>query len=461
MNYTKKRLYAPIRIGIIFSLFTYYLFVFGVWDFPFRDSLNLFIFVLLCNLFMYLGFIVGTKKNVKYNPKINNILTKRLFHKLFNFIFITTAITFIPRFIIDTGFYTFDFSTLLLKIQLGLKDSATVYSMNKTTPSATGIWIYINYICVATGFISWIYTGLAVVTWHKMNFIARFFSIIYWIVLVIQNLAQGTNFGIFDLGIQMLYFYLIKKSIISVTNNKIKDFNNSDKTSIRKKAKLKKRYIIIIISILLVLINYFKSVMSSRVGEYYFRLVPYGNDFVRIRTNSLLWRVCPEQYQSLIATLNSYVSHGYMGLAMAFGISFTSTFGFGDSWFKLLNFFEYTGIDLFPRTYLMKIYEAYGYHYGGYWHTVYLWFANDVSLFGVPIVLFILMYIFGFAWKDFLINNNALALMLMSTFAVFFTFISANNQVFSSPNMLFAFWIILIVWLFNRRKYDWSDIFLK
>lgn len=419
---------------------------------------------------MALGYVLGTKSNVTYRPRISASDTKEMFSRYIKFSFIITAFTFIPRFIIDTGFYDFNFEKLVLKIVMGSSNAQVAYIMNKNVESAVGVWKIINHICVATSFISWSYTALSIIVWDKLSLWKKLFTITYWIVLVLQNLAQGTNFGIFDLALQISIFYLIKNTIISKKRKENEDqqrlgmveysdypLSNSHK---RRNSFNYKKYVLVALFFIIIAITSFSTTMGSRVGGSYEKIVSYKNDYIAINENSLLWKVCPQILRPLLAILSSYISHGYMGLAMAFNVPFTSTFGIGNSWFMLFNFREYTGIDLLSRTYLMKIYNLYNYDYSGYWHTAYLWFANDVSIFGVPFILFILMYIYGFAWKDFLQNDNIFALLLMTTYIVFFAFISANNQVFSSPQTLFSFWVYLFTWLSTRKKYNWNTTFL-
>lgn len=433
-----NKLNIPINIAILFSLSTFVLFKFGVWNFPMRNDVHLTLYVLIVNLFMYLGFRLGTSTkqktlNAKYDRK-----TQLVIRNFVNFVVIITVITAIPRFIVQTGLYDLNFSFLIDRVMYGLTDASMAYSLNRDKISIYGFWSYINIFLVLTGFISYFFIPIAIIFWNKLRRSVKYFFIIYLFLQIIINLSRGTNFGVFELFTQIIVFFVIRKFYIVAKT---------------EKTKIKKRKIWFYFSILfIVLFAYFSNTMETRVGDYYTRLLPMFGDYVSIRPESLIWKILPESLKSSFATLNAYISHGYVGLGLAFEIPFESTFGLGNSWFTIMNFEEMMGVNILQNTYHYKIYETFNYNYEGYWHTVFLWFANDVSLILVPFLLFILMYFYGSAWKDFVINRNIFALLFMTTFVLFFTFISANNQVFSSPNSLFAFWFTLVFWKSNRQK---------
>ena len=123
------------------------------------------------------------------------------------------------------------------------------------------------------------------------------------------------------------------------------------------------------------------------------------------------------------------------------------------------NFTELTGIDIFSHTYQMRLYEKTGWHYDIYWHTAYLWIANDFSIWGVPIFLFVLFLYFGTGWRRFIVDGNIIGFLCIMLFAQFMFYISANNNLFSYSDTLFAF-ILVGIFMINSKKYEWTDITL-
>ena len=145
-----------------------------------------------------------------------------------------------------------------------------------------------------------------------------------------------------------------------------------------------------------------------------------------------------------------------MALSISGKVDIPICYGTGGSWFLADNMNSIFGIDIIQRTYNMRIDEQFGYNYYTQWHTAYVWIANDFTFYLVPIVLLVLMCIFGAAWKDFLQNRNMFALILMVLFVEFVFFMPMNNQVFQHSETLFAFWGVLFAWLLTRKKYSWD-----
>ena len=302
---------------------------------------------------------------------------------------------------------------------------------------------------------------------------------IYWVLQVASSLSQGKNFGIFDLGIQIAVFYILARlnplahdrDTTPEGNLQARDSASgylgarslSGNQTIRPRNGRwhKLRALLIASGLILLLVNAFSRTMNSRVGEGYDRLLTVGGRLVPLDTQSLMWVYCPVSLRPLLASLSGYLSHGYMGLGLGTELPFRTTFPFGHSRFLTSNAKDILGIDLLPRTYLSRIQASYGYDQDRYWHTAYLWFANDVSFLGVVLLLLALMYLFGRAWRDSSRQGNLFALLLMAPFARFFTFISANNQVFSTPNSLIAFWVLVYLWLSSRKRYDWATSSLR
>ena len=99
-----------------------------------------------------------------------------------------------------------------------------------------------------------------------------------------------------------------------------------------------------------------------------------------------------------------------------------------------------------------------GYNYYGNWHTAYLWFANDVSIFGVPVVFLVLFTLFGRCWKEFVCNKNLISFLMFMIFVKLVTYISANNQVFMNSDTLFAFWVLIAALGLISSNYSWGEV---
>ena len=199
--------------------------------------------------------------------------------------------------------------------------------------------------------------------------------------------------------------------------------------------------------LIMVVLYAFDFIMGARIGDKT-STVPIGNSVVYLDKQTPLWMLTPSALHPLLSYLSRYVALPYHALAMSFDVPFETTFGIGHSWFLLDNF-PFFSADLWDRTYMMKMEQMFEYSHWASWHTAYLWFANDFSHIGVPVILFLLFRVFGKSWRTYITSGNVLSLLFFMLFVKMMIYISANNQVFQPSDTLFAFWILLIA----QRKY--------
>ena len=455
----------PIKAGMIYSICTVLLFEFGVWNYPEINRTEFNIFMIFAHIAMIMGFFLGTRLDTSYAPQIKNADAQQIISKVFNFLFVITVLTFIPAFIIKSGMYDFSFGRFFDSIKNGLENAQAAYTQIHNNPGASGFWVYINYLLILTGWARWAFTPLAIILWKRLSKLKRAFTLLYWLSIVTNYLAAGINFGIIDLGIQLVSALLLKK-ILAEKENDLKEvpytlnLRTSGFTAYPIRPKPKKRtirYLLIGILIFAFILVSFSNTMNSRIGESYDNAKIIAGNYVTIDEENLLWKITPNNLKPLLANLTSYVTHGYNALALGINLPFTSTYGFGASWFLLDNMLEMFNIDLYPNTYYSKIYNTYGWNYKLSYSTAYIAVANDVSFVLLPFLLLIMMAVFGFAWKDFLTNHNPFAYLMMIMFFILIVYLPAQCYLFALPDTLFAFWIVLLVWLFNRKKLDWSS----
>ena len=180
--------------------------------------------------------------------------------------------------------------------------------------------------------------------------------------------------------------------------------------------------------------------MGSRIGD----------SIGSIDKDSLFWILTPPPFRNLVCYITKYLTHAYQAVAYSFSVPFESTYGFGHS-FYLLDEFDPYHTWLWPRTYNIKIDALFHYDWYSNWHTPYVWFANDVSHFGVPVVFFFLFRFFGRAWRRYRETGNVVSFLVFMMFVEFITFISANNQIFQDNVTLIAFWVLVILHRITRK----------
>ena len=135
---------------------------------------------------------------------------------------------------------------------------------------------------------------------------------------------------------------------------------------------------------------------------------------------------------------------------MAFDEDFNWTYGIGNNYTTLGIAPKIVGEYLMPKTYIGKL-EKRGVDPFISWHSAYLWFANDFTFFGVPIVLFFLGLLFSLSWKSTLNLNDPFAPVIFIFCLLEIFFLCANNQVFSFS--FYTFHTILFLWIINGLIY--------
>lgn len=450
-------LLAPIRAALAFSMLTYLLFVFGVWDFPGRRSLQLAAWVLMFNVAMFAGFRAGVRKSHRIPARSSPRAAVCVLENLLSAAFWVTLITFLPRLVIETQLYDLEVGSLISRVQVGLNDALGVYQRRASLVQPPGLWVYVNYLCVATGFITWLYTPLAILFWHRLSATRRLLTVMFWASTVVSATARGQNFGVFDLGIRIVVFFLVQRYF--VVREALEPNHDVTPSSSSKRRRFRTGHAAAAVALGAAMIGFFANTMRSRVGDRFDRLLAIGGQYVAIDQQSLIWMFCPDGLKPICATLLAYVTHGYVGLGLSLRMPFDSTLGLGNSLFLIDNAKQMFGIDLLSLTYQDKVFDLYGYHYSILWHTAYSWIANDVSFWGVPIVLFCIFHIFGSAWSDFVLTRNILGVLFLAPMATMIIFISANNQLMSNPNSLAAMIVLTLYWSATRNRYDWAAAF--
>lgn len=427
----------PIKVGILYSIFTVILYIWGPYDFPTHNRLMLYLFLFVCNVAIYLGFNQGI---FSYRPTPQNC--KHVFNidKFLNILFVIALLTCVPRFIVSTGIRSNILSTIIVRITTYSELAQEYYSERQELAAVTGIWKYINILLVLTGPFSWAYIPLSMLYWGKLGFWKKIASVFIWLTYVAQYLSTGTNVGVFNFIVTLGVVYWIKVS------------SNSGRKRRSRSARL--RVIVIIVAAVVGFLAFFNLTMSSRKGTLYTRensAYICGQE-CPINQNKFLYQITPEGLRPLLISVTSYMSRPYGALSYAFDMPFKPTFGVGYSWFLLDN--VPFSKDLWEMTYPKQLEKQYSYSSWVNWHTAYTWFANDVSWLGVPFVLFFLMLIFGQAWRRFRDEGDIFSFLLFMLFVRFMLFISMNNQVFQQSDTFLAFWLLLIARLVYK-PYKW------
>lgn len=421
----KVKLRRPIKIGILFSVITIVFFEFGIYKFYFINKTAFNIFLLVTNVLMYAGFIFGTQQK-----PIQRFTSSISINKVVRGLFWIALIVSIPKFIIFTGIDTLDPMIILNKMLYASSNALDVYMEKNSLHNVSGVWRYINYVVVLMGPFYWAYTPLALLYWKHLSLFKKICSSFIWFLFCAQYVLCGTNVGVFLFFITFGVVYVIRRK----RERGNMQLSKSEKISV----------LIVVAFVIFVLGAYFNMTMGSRISDH------IDDKRFSLDTENWMWLITPEPLRQLLAYFTRYVASAYTALSMSFSVPFDSTCGVGNSFFLLDNI-DPDRNGLWMNTYNMKLEKIFAYNFYANWHTPYVWFANDVSLFGVPFLFFLLFRYFGKAWRSFLETGNIVSFLIFMLFVEFMSFISANNHVFQQSDTLFAFWLLFFLNLATKR----------
>ena len=149
--------------------------------------------------------------------------------------------------------------------------------------------------------------------------------------------------------------------------------------------------------------------------------------------------------------LTGYMAQGYYGLSLALKEDFTSTLGLGHSSFLMSNYSKVVDDSLYQRSYLHKV-DAAGWSDTAQWSTLFTWIASDVGFPLVPLVILVMGYLWGSAWKSALLNGSEAGALVFLFLTLSVLYMPANNQLTQTLDAYFAFVFWLVIWLKQRNR---------
>lgn len=267
---------------------------------------------------------------------------------------------------------------------------------------------------------------ITIVYFKQLSLMGKTLGVFSFVSQLFLSLSAGTSEGIVNIIIYLITGFLLK--------------NRSNRKSNRKIT------VIIIITAVVVFLSLFSFVMENR-NKGSFSLSLGGN---KIDFNNALLMMLPENLKALLIYLTIYITQGYYGMSLATACSWTPTFGIGNSLYIIQNVEELFNFDLMSYTYMGQA-EVYGWGATVNWHTAYTWIANDVSFWGVPVVMFFMGRLLRQVLCDARTTKNPIAIGLSAMLIMFSVFIPANNKILAAPQTFVAFFVFLIIWIFQRR----------
>lgn len=152
----------------------------------------------------------------------------------------------------------------------------------------------------------------------------------------------------------------------------------------------------------------------------------------------------------LYSAMTGYLSQGYRAFDLALSKPFEFTWGVGNSTFFSRQVDRVLGTDLGDSTYPAQI-EMDGWDRYINWSTFYVWWASDLSFYGVALLMILIGIFFRVVENTLLIQEDLSAVILYSFMIVMLFYLSANNQIFQSGEMALGFLFLFFPFIMKRK----------
>lgn len=435
------KIFPIIICGGIFLL-SIFLFAFGPYDWNLSNPVKTYTFLILCAIFLFVGYFLGIRKNIK-EKKFSIDLNKLVYIS-----FVASIIVYFTTVWVTTG-------NLFPNVITGIVDSGNAY--NNSHVVNVNLLQYVTYFSIIMSPITCFITPITLLYFKNLNKISKTMGITIIILNLLLGISQGVVNSVF------MFIFQIALILIIILVSKWETISKKQKWGI---------FITLILGII-VFVLYYSIVMSNRL-EYDITgsnpeyengsgaeinidgsFEASGQFVAGTLKDQYFLSFLPDSIESKVNHLISYVTHGYKGLSYALDESFTSSYGLGFSDFFRHNFLKLIGKaeleeQVYERTYMYKISERYGWSTGLVWSSFFVFPASDIGFSPTILLIGIIGYVFGMFWNDFLKNKNAFAGILFYNICIMICFFSANNQLFQNGGTCLALGCVFICWLLSK-----------
>lgn len=461
----KNFIYVPLILVELYLIITLLLYQFGPLNWHTKNEVMFWTLIFAYHFVFIAGYLLAIKKFKLRIPRVEKLDNKRVLNIFLWVVIFICVICFFIEYRNTTFSNSFSITDFIENFIKGLENPALQY-YGKSQAALT--FVSNKLLTLVAAAFAFIYVGMVplfIFLWNRLNYFHKFaFYIIVFFRIAIY-VSIGTNKGIFD-----MLFYIGSSLLICFLLN----FNKGSVLEFFKQKSL----ILFCCFLLVFSFCYFTHNISSRVGS----VIDYTENIVNknehnedndysdndhnqndnsnsdsndntnsdIQDNEEIDN--SDENTSFIKrmyySVTNYITQGYYGMSLALDEEFTTTYGIGHSAFLRSNFKSIFGIDVDDRTYQHKITELWD--EDGQWHSFYSYIANDVSFYGVIVVMFIIGLYYGALSKDAIYNDSIIAKIIITLLVIMFVYMPANNQLLTVMYSFCAFFELSFLWLVSK-----------
>lgn len=450
MDYTRDRikfnskLYRPMMYVQLYLVGVIMLYLLGPLEWKTQNPFLFYTFISIAQILLLVGFIF-TMKKLQYRAKMSETNTGKeavivshdmilKFLRIFITVNLVVTIMYLMR---NTGLASFSIKLIMNNLSKGIADSATQY-LGKFEEQILFGGRWLAPMITLTSPILWPVLPLSFIYFKKLEIYNKIITVLTVFFEAARWISTGTNKGVIDLILIIIFIFFLKlwqKSYQQGKNQK-----NIGKRNI---------ITILIVAILIVVgFAYFSNNIGSRLNKNYDTVSLITGD-TEVNLNSPIIKMMPDSLEPLIVYATQYLTQGYYGLSLSLDEPFIPMFGVGNSIFLIENLQELSNKDLYQYTYSERISDE-GWDPFMNWHSAYMWLANDLSYYGVLVLMFFFGKYFAHVTFKSIAYNDPIASVLFCLILLLFFYLPCNNQIFSSPLTFMAFWGLNALWLFKN-----------
>ncbi len=458
----------PLRLTLIYLLASILVYMFGplAWT-TYRPVLFYFLLAFYLVAFWF-GYRVGLMRKAPENPVDWDKISEKKIEKIIligSILIVVNFFVYVINIFRDYNLTTLDFPELFRQMWVGIKNPGLGYNLrlerldNAANIGAMGgaLFTLFNYVWA---FVRYPVLILSMVYFKRLKIYGKIFAVLYLALMLVFYMSIGTNIDVFH-----IFLFIILPSMLEI-------FSLWHKRLLTKKKLL--GFIAVVLAALLLMAGYFTWMMVSRGGINDYDKPGYNVSGVILKDDVVnstpstdktpssdetqkdptsnpdtSGGILPPIVMKFWISFASYFSQGYYGMSQALTVPWTPMFGVGNSMFAV-DFISEHVTDIDPYTYQVKVENAYGWGADMRWHSIYTWLANDVSFYGVIVVMFLLGVLFAMMFKDAITTKNPFAKASVFYFVLFAIFIPCNNQLAQRADTLFSFVLLVVCWIISR-----------
>ena len=408
----------PIVFFLSYLTFTVLLFAFGPWRYPMGKTGQLYFFLTLAHLALFLGYLSAIfRAPAACRYKLN-------YGTLVVISSIVALLLFFPTSAARTGH-------AIPQVVEGLNDPGVAYAASlRLREAETG---FVEYLRILLGPVLAFSLPLTWFAFRRLTHLQRLLGIAAMLSTVLLFIAMGTNKAIAD-TVLLIPWMVWAGHLASVS-------------------PLTRKFGLVIAAVALLgfagFLMFFTKTTAGRAGSITVAgILPTTGAYVD--TENKLTKDLPDSAAIGAYGLTHSLSSGYYAVYLSLKAPFVPCYGVGNSMFLYRQVARVSGDQsILRRPYPVRI-EQYGWDAYGLWSSIYPWLASDVSFPGVILVVFLIGRLFAMSWLDSIGGANPLAVVVFAHFVIMLFYFPANNQLMQSGQDFTAFWVTLVLWLFLR-----------